>query len=72
MAAPHVAGTIALMKQASGALLTPYEIEAILRNTGTVVFDARNYLTFSRLNAAAALAATPRVEPVPRRRAVRH
>jgi subtilisin family serine protease len=72
MAAPHVAGTIALMKQASGALLTAYELEAILRNTGTLVFDPRNYLTFSRLNAAAALAATPRVEPVPRRRAVRH
>jgi subtilisin family serine protease len=72
MAAPHVAGTIALMRQAAGSLLTAADIERILKDTGTQVFDQRNFLMFSRVDAAAALAATPRLEPVPRRRAVRH
>ena len=72
MAAPHVAGTIALMKQVSGSLLTAHDVERILKETGTQVFDLRNFLVFPRIDVAAALAATPRLEPVPRRRSVRH
>lgn len=72
MAAPHVAGTIALMKQASGSLLTTKQIEKILKDTGLPVFDPRNLLHFPRLDAAAALEATPRIQPAPRRRTVRH
>src|SRR5690606_36147060 len=34
MAAPHVAGTIALMLEAAEGDLTPSEIETILKNTG--------------------------------------
>jgi subtilisin family serine protease len=71
MAAPQVAGTIALMKQAGGSLLTSRQIETILKDTGKIVFDTRNWLAFPRLDVAAALEATPRAEPVPRRRSVR-
>jgi subtilisin family serine protease len=71
MAAPHVAGTILLMKQVGGRSLPADTIEHLLEQTGTPVTDVRNQLTFPRLNAAAAVAATPRAEPAPRRRTVR-
>jgi subtilisin family serine protease len=72
MAAPHVAGTIALMLQARGGFLAGGQIEAILKTTGRSVTDTRNGLTFTRIDAAAAVAATPRIVPEPRRRSVRN
>lgn len=69
MAAPHVAGVVAMMLEASGGALTAAEIEQTLMVTGTLTLDHRNGLTIPRLDAAAALANTPR--PV-RRRGVRH
>jgi subtilisin family serine protease len=71
MAAPHVAGAIALIRQASGSVLSAYEVERILTTTGTLVFDTRNQMLFPRLNIAAALAVTPRLGPAPKRRTVR-
>ena len=71
MAAPHVAGTILLMKQVGGGSLAADTIENVLEQTGTPVTDARNQLTFPRLNTAAAVSATPRAIPPPRRRSVR-
>jgi subtilisin family serine protease len=72
MAAPHVAGTIALMLQARGGFFAADQIEQILKTTGRSVSDARNGLTFTRIDAAAAVAATPRIVPEPRRRSVRN
>ncbi|MCB1214375.1 MAG: S8 family serine peptidase [Deltaproteobacteria bacterium] len=53
-AAPHVAGTVALMKDANPEL-SPSDSEALLINTGVDVLDDRNGLTFPRLNALAAV-----------------
>lgn len=72
MAAPHVAGTIALMKQAGGAALSADFIQQTLEQTGVPVTDPRNSLTFPRLNALAAVSATPRAPVPPKRRASRH
>jgi subtilisin family serine protease len=71
MAAPHVAGTIALLKQAGGLSLSADLIRDLLTHTGTPVTDARNQLTFPRIDARAAVAATPPLPPGVRRRAVR-
>ena len=71
MAAPHVAGAIALMLQASGSTLMPDQTEQILKVTGKPVVDPRNDLEFPRINVAAAIAATPR-PPLPKRRAAKH
>ena len=71
MAAPHVAGAIALMQQASGGAMPAGQIERVLEETGVPVIDTRNWRLFPRLNVAAALAATPRATPE-RRRSVRH
>ena len=71
MAAPHVAGVIALMAQVGGSKLTADQIEQILKGTGKTAVDPRNGRVFPSLDAAAAIAATPR-GPVPaRRRTVR-
>lgn len=72
MAAPHVAGAIALMQQIGGKALTPSQIYTILRETGRPLVDRRNGLTAPRLDVAAAIAATPRAPLPPRRRASRH
>lgn len=72
MAAPHVAGAVALMQQVGGSALTPQQVFSILRETGTPLFDRRNGVTTPRLNVAAALAATPRPPAPSRRRASRH
>ncbi len=74
MAAPHVAGTIALLQQVSGGRLSAYELERILKLSATVLIDTRTYTPVARVDAAAAIAMTPRVtvEPPPRRRSARH
>jgi len=71
MAAPHVAGTIALMKQAGGRSLSADFIRSVLAQTGKPVTDTRNSLTFPRIDAQAAVAATPAPPPGSRRRVVR-
>ena len=68
MAAPHVAGTIALMLQIDPTL-NANAIERILKATGRAVTDTRNGLVFPRLDVAAAVAVA---KPEPRRRSVRH
>ena len=50
MAAPHVAGTIALIKQASPTI-TPAEIKLKLKQNGKSVTDTGNNLVFPRINA---------------------
>jgi len=71
MAAPHVAGLIALMKQVGGAFPADW-IQSILENSGKPVTDTRNSLTVPRIDALATIAATPRVPLGPRRRSARH
>lgn len=73
MAAPHVAGALALMQQVSAGKLSADHAESILRNTGRPTLDARNGLVFPRLDVAAAVAATPYVPQAPpqKRRAAR-
>lgn len=72
MAAPHVAGVAALMHEAGGGTASALELEQILRTTGRIVIDGRNSLIFPRLDAAAAVAAAPRVTGTGRRRSARH
>lgn len=69
MAAPHVAGAIALMRQQSKTKISADQIESILKSTGKPVQDLRNGLTFRRLDIAAAIAATPKVDAKKRRAA---
>lgn len=69
MAAPHIAGALALMHQVSGGTLTAERAESILKSTGRLVVDARNGLAFPRLDVVAAIAATPYVPaPPPQKR----
>jgi subtilisin family serine protease len=71
MAAPHVAGTIALLKQVAGRALPSDVVQDVLTRTGQPVVDTRNGLTFPRIDAGAAVDAL--VPPQnPRRRSVRH
>jgi len=72
MATPHVAGTILLLRQVSGDGLSADFLQELLRRTGKPLVDARNGLTFPRLDALAAVSAAPRPPSVPRRRATRH
>ena len=73
MAAPHVAGLIALMKQRAGRAFPSDSIQTILRDNGKPVLDTRNGLTTPRIDAFATIAATPHPPPpMPRRRSVRH
>ena len=73
MAAPHVAGALALMQQVSSGTVTADQSETILKTTGRPIVDVRNGLAFPRLDVAAAVAATPHVAPPPptKRRGVR-
>lgn len=72
MAAPHVAGLIALMKQVGGRAFPSDSIQTILENSGQPVTDPRNSLTVPRIDALVTIAATPPKPPGPRRRTVRH
>lgn len=72
MAAPHVAGAIALMVQANPNIAVT-RFEEILRQTGHPIVDRRTGKTVARLDVAAAVAAVPPPEPpLPRRRGARH
>ncbi len=62
MAAPHVAGVIALMKQVDNNLGVD-KIVDILKNSGVSVKDAGNNLTFSRVNALQAVTSVKCVVP---------
>ena len=71
MAAPHVAGAIALMLQANPNVAAS-RFEQILKETGRPIPDRRTGQTVMRLDVAAAVAAVPPRDPArPRRRAVR-
>jgi subtilisin family serine protease len=65
MAAPHVAGALALMQQVSAGTITADQSETILKTTGHPIIDPRNGLAFPRLDVFAAIAATPHVAPTP-------
>lgn len=71
MAAPHVAGLIALMKQKAGRVFPSDSIQALLRANGKPVRDPRNGITAPRIDALATINATPVPPTLPRRRAVR-
>lgn len=71
MSTPHVAGTILLIRQVSPGLPADF-LQELLQRTGKPVLDARNGLTFPRLDALAAVSAAPRPVPKPRRRSTRH
>ena len=58
MAAPHVSGTIALMKQRNPQM-TVAQIENILKTTGVPIYDNATGLTFPRINALNAVRAVP-------------
>lgn len=72
MATPHVAGLIALLKQAGGRALASEVIRDVLAQTGKPVIDTRNQRMTPRINALAAVEATPAPPPSPKRRAARH
>jgi subtilisin family serine protease len=70
MAAPHVAGVIALMLEAAREHLTATQIETILEVTGRPIVDSRNGVVLPRVDAAAAIAVTPRPPSPSKARAV--
>ena len=73
MAAPHVAGLIALMKQTAGHAFPSDSIQTLLQTNGKPVTDARNGITTPRIDAYATISATPRPAPaLPRRRSIHH
>ncbi|HEX6101065.1 MAG TPA: S8 family serine peptidase [Thermoanaerobaculia bacterium] len=72
MAAPHVAGLIALMKQKAGPVFPSDSIQTLLRANGKPVLDGRNGITAPRIDAFATINATPAPPSLPRRRAARH
>lgn len=58
VASPHVASTIALMKQRNPEM-TVEQIKTILVNTGVPVYDPATSLTFSRIDALSAVESVP-------------
>ena len=64
MAAPHVAGTWALLKQMKPTI-TVTEALAALTNTGQSIFDARNGISKPRINVNAALASLSALPSAP-------
>jgi subtilisin family serine protease len=63
-ATPHAAGVAALLLQRRPDL-TPDQLEAAMKQTGVPVLDARNNLTFPRVNALAALNLVATLPPAP-------
>jgi len=68
-AAPHITGSVAILLQVR-PLLTPDEIEAVLKSTGKPILDTRNGVTTPRLDVFAAVNAV--VSPQKRHRAAQH
>lgn len=58
VAAPHVASTIAMMKQRNPEM-TVSQIKEILENTGENIYDNSSGLTFKRINSLEAVKAVP-------------
>ncbi|KPK24587.1 MAG: hypothetical protein AMJ61_13550 [Desulfobacterales bacterium SG8_35_2] len=58
MASPHAAALAALMLQ-KNPFLAPDDIENILKNSGTPIYDARIGMTFPRVEASGTLNSTP-------------
>jgi hypothetical protein len=66
MAAPHVAGTIALMHQflrLSNQTKSPAQIQSALNSTGKQIPDALSGLTFSRINPYSAILSLDNIAP---------
>ncbi|MEK6906626.1 MAG: S8 family serine peptidase [Nanoarchaeota archaeon] len=67
MAAPHVSGAFALVRQffrlQNGRVPTPYEIEAILNNTGKRITDSATGLNFSRVDILSAILSLDSILP---------
>jgi len=70
MAAPHVAGALALMQQVSDGIHSADTLEQILKQSGRLAVDPRDWRFYPRLDVAAAVEMTPRTVPPARRRAV--
>jgi subtilisin family serine protease len=68
-ASPHCAGAAAILMEVQ-PLLTPDEIESILKATGKPIFDARNGTITPRIDLLAAVQSVQRAKP--RRRGVSH
>jgi len=68
-ASPHCAGAAAILFEVQ-PLLTPDEVESILKATGKPILDSRNGVTISRIDLLAAVQSVLRAKP--RRRAAAH
>ncbi len=67
MAAPHVAGAIAVINQylkSNSKTMTPEEIESALNATGKIIYDNKSNLTFSLINTYSALLSIDKEAPV--------
>ena len=67
MSAPHVAGALAVIRQAfrlmKNRVPTPLEIQNILNSTGKVIHDSGTGLSFSRINVYAAFISLDDISP---------
>lgn len=70
MAAPHVAGALALMQQVSDGIHSADTLEQILKQSGRLAIDTRDWRFYPRLDVAAAVEMTPQTVPPARRRSV--
>jgi subtilisin len=55
MAAPHVAGAFAVLRQVAAPSVSVSDLLSLLQTTGVPVLDARNGLTFSRIDISKAV-----------------
>jgi len=67
MAAPHVAGAFALIRQfkrlETGEILTPQEIQDALNNSGETIYDSKSGLNFSRIDVYSAILSLDETPP---------
>jgi len=67
LAAPHVAGAFALIKQFgrmyNKTILKPSEIESILNSSGKRIYDSASNLNFSRIDVYSAIASIDKTPP---------